>query len=222
LNNTLGQVGNNDWVGWHDAYDRPGSHLARRLGVVQSRIRDALDAMPAGPIRVISMCAGQGRDLIGALQGHPRRGDVTARLVEADPANAEAATTAAGAAGLPAVEVVCGDASTTSAYAGAVPADLVLACGIFGNVSDDDVARTVNRLPVLCAPGATVIWTRHRKEPDLTVDIREWFADAGFGEIAFDGPDDVKFGVGTHRLERPPEPFEPGVTMFRFVADDGG
>ena len=36
---------------------------------------------------------------------------------------------------------MCGDASTTSAYRGAVPADLVLACGIFGNVSDEDIQR---------------------------------------------------------------------------------
>ncbi|GHD35622.1 hypothetical protein GCM10010335_31060 [Streptomyces galbus] len=30
------------------------------------------------------MCAGQGRDLIGVLAGHPRRDDVRARLVELD------------------------------------------------------------------------------------------------------------------------------------------
>jgi hypothetical protein len=32
------------------------------------------------------MCAGQGHDVLGALPDHPRRGDVTARLVELDPA----------------------------------------------------------------------------------------------------------------------------------------
>ena len=56
-----------DWHEWHAAYDNPGSGLARRLAWVQDQVRAALDAAPAGPVRVISLCAGQGRDLIGAL-----------------------------------------------------------------------------------------------------------------------------------------------------------
>lgn len=31
-----------------------------------------------------------------------------------------------------------------------------------------------------------VIWTRHRRLPDLTPRIRAWFTDAGFDEVAFD------------------------------------
>jgi hypothetical protein len=68
---------------------------------------------------------------------------------------------------------------------GAVPADLVLVCGVFGNISDDDVKTTVLALPTLCAHGGTVIWTRHRREPDLTGAIRTWFKEAGFVERAF-------------------------------------
>jgi len=56
-----------DWHEWHAAYDNPDSGLARRLSWVQDRIRAALDAAPAGQVRAISLCAGQGRDLIGAL-----------------------------------------------------------------------------------------------------------------------------------------------------------
>jgi hypothetical protein len=37
-----------DWRAWHDAYDDPGSSLARRLAVVQARIADALAAAPPG------------------------------------------------------------------------------------------------------------------------------------------------------------------------------
>ena len=112
---------------------------------------------------------------------------------------------------------MCGDASTTDAYARAVPADLVLVCGVFGNVSDADMERTVRSLPMLCAPGATAIWTRHRREPDLTVSVRHWFAEAGFEEVAFIGSDDFLFGVGAHRLVAAALPFAAGRRLFTFV-----
>jgi hypothetical protein len=202
-----------DWQAWHREYDAPGSRLARRLAVVQGFIRDALDRMPPGPIRVLSLCAGEGRDLLGVLATHPRAADVTARLVELDP---ELAARAAAHAP-PGVEVLCADASTTSAYAGAAPADLVLVCGVFGNVSDRDIHQTVRSLSTLCAPRATVIWTRHRNPPDRTVDIRRWFGEAGFEEQGFVGPDDLLFGVGAHRLAVEPLPYAPDVRLFSFV-----
>jgi hypothetical protein len=190
--------------------------LARRLAIVQRHIRATLDTCGAGPIRVISLCAGQGRDLIEAIDGHPRGGDVRGRLVELDPRNCDAARATAPTG----IDVVAGDASDTSAYRGAVPAELVLACGVFGNISDEHIHRTIDTLPSLCAPGATVIWTRHRRPPDRTDDIRKWFDDAGFDEAAFECPDGFVFGVGVNRLARPPEPYEPDVKMFEFVGSD--
>lgn len=76
-----------DWQAWHDTYDVPDSWMARRLRAVQDRIREALDTAPPGPLRVVSVCAGQGRDLVDVLADHPRRDDVAARLVELDPGN---------------------------------------------------------------------------------------------------------------------------------------
>ena len=208
------------WTAWHEAYEDPVSRLSMRLACVQGRIRDALDDAPAGPIRVISLCAGQGRDLIGVLAaGHPRTPDVRARLVELDPDNAAYARDSAARAGLADVEVVTGDASTTSAYEDATPADLVLACGIFGNIADEDIQQTVEVLPHLCAEHATVIWTRHRAEPDLTWDIRSWFARRGFVELGWDTHPDHLYGVGTHRLVAEAEPYVRGITMFTFFGD---
>jgi hypothetical protein len=205
-----------DWREWHEEYEDPSSRLARRLRVVQAYIHDALDRMPPGPIRAVSACAGEGRDLLGVLAEHPRADDVVARLVELDPDLA-----ARGASAAPAgVDVVCGDASTTDAYAGAVPTNLVLVCGIFGNVSDEDIERTVRTLPMLCAPGATAIWTRHRRPRDLTVDVRRWFGEAGFEEFGFTASDEELFGVGAHRYVGPSVPFTAGVRMFTFVGYD--
>src|SRR5438874_2219130 len=53
-----------DWYAWHDGYDDPGSVIARRLTAVQRAIVAALDRYPPGRITALSMCAGQGRDLV--------------------------------------------------------------------------------------------------------------------------------------------------------------
>jgi hypothetical protein len=168
-----------DWVEWHRDYDDPGSLLSRRLELVQGHLHAGLERAPAGDVRLISLCAGQGRDVIGVLTGHPRRDDVRARLVELDERNAALARQAAQAAELHGVEVLEADAGITDACAGAVPAQIVVACGIFGNITDSDIQATVAALPSLCAPGALVLWTRHRLPPDLTPAIRSWFGEAG-------------------------------------------
>jgi hypothetical protein len=204
------------WVRWHADYADPQSRLARRLAVVQARSRQAVEAVPSGPVRLISACAGQGADVVGALAGHVRSTEVTGLLVELDPHNVSIARSALAAGGLTGIEVVQGDASTTDAYEGAAPADVLLLCGIFGNVSDEDVRNTVNNCSRLCAPHAHVIWTRHRRPPDLTTKIRRWFHESGFDEVAFDSPEDQMFAVGVHRLVAAPLPFEPGLPLFTF------
>ena len=209
-----------DWRAWHDAYDDPGSSLARRLAVVQARIAAALDAAPPGPLRAISVCAGQGRDLIPVLASHPRGHDVTARLVELDPELAAAAGRAAAAAGLAGVEVVTGDASLTDAYAGLVPADLVLVCGVFGNISDSDIRRTALCCAQLCAAGGTVVWTRARTPPDLVPQICGWFSEGGF-ELSWLSDPGAGFGVGVHRFTARPRPLAAGLRMFSFAGRDG-
>jgi len=214
---SMTSVTERDWYTWHHDYDEPGTTLARRLAAVQEQIRTALDAAPPGPLHAVSLCAGQGRDLIGALAGHPRRGDVSARLVELDPRNAAAARAAAEAAGLSRVEVVTGDAALTDQYAGMVPAYLVLVCGVFGNMTDDDVRRTIGYCTQLCAHGGTVVWTRGRWEPDLVPQICDWFADRGF-ELGWVSDPAQGWGAGAHRFTAAPVPLERGARMFTFTA----
>ena len=125
-----------DWVAWHEAYDDPRSPLSTRLRAVCGRLSDALDAAPPGPVRLLSLCAGQGRDVLGVLPGHPRTPQVSAVLVEYNPRNAALARRGAEQAGLPQVEVRQADAAQVANYADALPANVLLLCGIFGNVSD--------------------------------------------------------------------------------------
>lgn len=204
------------WAAWHQEYDVPGSGLAQRLAAVQAQIAATLDQAPPGPLRVISMCAGQGRDLIGVLAGHPRGRDVTARLVELDPDLAADARQQAAAAGLPQVEVVTGDAAEPAAYAGLVPADLVLACGVFGNISHEDIRQTIARLPQFCTAGGTVIWTRGRWAPDLVPQVCAWFEEQGFERCWVADP---PLGAGAHRFTGTPQPLAAGPGMFTFMTD---
>jgi hypothetical protein len=191
----------NDWVRWHDQYDDPLSPLTTRLKMVQAHVAYALNGAPPGPIRLVSLCAGQGRDVIEVLPAHPRSADLTAVLVELDPVNAQAARAQAATAGLDNVQVREADAAVVANYADALPADVLLLCGIFGNVPDDDIRRTAAAAARMCRQGGTVIWTRHRGEPDLTPRVRDWFADAGFDEVAFETvPTTRMTGVGVARL----------------------
>lgn len=208
-----------DWHAWHDRYDRTDHAFTQRLRTVRDRIRDELDRLPPGPIRIVSVCAGQGRDVIGALAGHPRAGDVSVRLVELDPRNVEHAREAAAAAGLEQFEAVCGDAADLGRYAGAVPAELVLVCGLFGNITDEDVLRTVDHCTQLVREGGAVIWTRHRDSPDLFPQICTWFEDRGFTRHWLSAPD-VRYGIAVHHSTTPARPLTPDTTLFTFVGYD--
>jgi hypothetical protein len=208
-------VAQRDWVGWHRDYDDPGSLLSRRLELVQGHLRAELGHAPAGDVRLIRLCAGQGRDVAGVLAGHPRRDEVRARL---DERNVAVARQAAQAAGLDGVGVLQAGAGITGACAGAVPARVVVACGIFGNITASGIQATVAALPSLCAPGALVLWARHRRPPDLTPAIRSWFREAGFREEAFGISRDGFMPVGAHRLTGEPAALVPGRRLFTFAA----
>jgi hypothetical protein len=208
-----------DWYAWHAHYDTPDSSLSLRLSWVQDQLRAALAGAKAGPLRVISLCAGQGRDLIGVLADHPRAADVTARLVELDPRNTEVAARLAAEAGLANVEIVTGDASLTSQYADLAPADIVLACGLFGNLTDAHIESTIGYCAQLCAEGGTVIWTRARWEPDLVPQICAWFEERGFERVWLSGPERRQC-TGAHRRTAPPLPLDLNAIMFTFTNHD--
>jgi SAM-dependent methyltransferase len=207
-----------DWHTWHDEYDEPGSELGDRLRTVRRHIVDAVDAAPPGPVTVVSICGGQGRDLAGALAEHPRRADVGGRLVELDADNAAAATGNLASAGVPGIEVVTGDASLSDAYAGLPPADLVVISGLFGHIDDDDHARLVGFLPQITRPGGRVVWTFTRLRPERVDPLRRRYAEAGLEELEFDllDGDRYLFTVGVNVNGNEPRAFEPGTKLFDF------
>jgi hypothetical protein len=215
--------GRTDWNAWHDDYADPDSALSTRLAIVRSEIRSALAASAASaasrPVTVLSACAGDGRDILGVLAERDERlpGLVEATLLETDPRNLERAERFCRAAGLTGVRLLDRDAGLSSSYLDAAPADLVLMCGVFGNLADADVHLLIEFLPALCRPGATLIWTRSRRAPDLTPSIRSWLADTRFTELSFIAPPGMEGSVGTHRYDGEPRPLPAGQRVFSFV-----
>jgi Methyltransferase domain len=229
-------ISSRDWFDWHERYDRPEGWHAERLVAVQRHIHDALDRT-IDPLRVVSVCAGQGRDLLGALDGHPRAAQVHARLVELDERNVRIANDSARAAGFTNVKAVVADAGVTDSYLGAVPADVVLVCGVFGNLNARDTETTIRRLAELCAPDAIVICTHGRRQRSLTHRvkrtlrtrrapwglsrrIRRWFREAGFEEVRYERFPRTQpkgyFSVASYRFRGAPAALRPATRLFTF------
>jgi hypothetical protein len=215
-----------DWDAWHDDYADPSSALSLRLAVVRSEIWAAFDRWEAAgtskPLSVLSACAGDGRDILGVLAeragrlpGEINRAAVT--LIETDRRNLARAEWFCAEAGLTGVRLLERDAGSSSSYLDAAPADLVLMCGVFGNITDADVRRLIEFLPALCRPGATLIWTRSRRAPDLTPTIRNWLAETGFTELSFTAPPGVLGSVGTNRFDGDLQPLVPDQQLFQFL-----
>lgn len=205
-----------DWAAWHASYDDPGSVQARRLSVVRRRVGESLDALGGTGRRVLSLCAGDGRDLLPELSSRSLS-DVGVVLVEWDAGLAERARASARAAGLHRVEVRTADASLWQSFADALPVDLLLLCGIFGNVSERDIRRTVAAVPAMLRTGGIVVWTRGRCEgTDLRPSVRRWFVQAGLTEVAYDGAPEL-YGVGVARLGTAATARELPERLFTFL-----
>jgi hypothetical protein len=87
---------------------------------------------------------------------------------------------------------------------------------VFGNITDEDVERTVGACPQLCKTGGTVIWTRSRTAPERVPLICGWFEERGFARQWLSEPD-AGFGVGVHRFCGEQQPLTEGLRMFAFV-----
>ena len=207
-----------DWRSWHRAYDDPTSALSRRLDEVVVVLRSALECAPLGPIRLMSLCSGDARDVTRALADHDRRNDVTGCLIELDPALADAAASNLSSIGSHLV-VRCGDAGDPHMFSDLLPADVLLLVGIFGNITDTDVQHLISHVPAICRQGATVIWTRHRREPDLTPSITQWFADAGCESSTFRSPGPGSFAVGKERYRNLTSRAQLPERLFTFRED---
>ena len=201
------------WQDWHEEYNDPQSRLSRRLAAVQGRLSVLLHP----GVTLLSLCAGEGRDVIPVLAARPELTGVRALLVELDPVLAARAGEAA--AGHPGVEVRGADAGRTDSYADVLPVDVLMLCGIFGNVDHRRVRDIVAAVPAMVTAGGHVIWTRGAAKGgvDLRPEVRRWFVEAGMPEVSFDGEPE-SYGVGVNRVVSPrPGSVEARARLFDFV-----
>lgn len=224
-----------DWHEWHRVYDDSASPLAHRLAEVRRQVRQVLIGhCPSGrPVQVLSLCAGEGRDLLPELAVSSCSG--SAVQVEIDPRIAERARQAAPPEDTGwVVDVRTADAGEVASWSDVVPVDLLLLCGFFGQLIDDDVTRIVAAVPALLRPGGTVIWTRVDSSgpydpTEATGDPADWvrglFHDAGLHEVAFVRPNDKKYRVGVHRRGAESDPHGHGELptgrLFSFIDPTG-
>jgi len=101
------------------------------------------------------------------------------------------------------------------------PADLVMLCGVLGNLTDADVRATVATVRSLAAPDALVVWTRgrcaERDTEEPTDSVRQWFGEEGFEEVLLDRPAETGYRVGAHRLVADPRPLGEDRRFFAFA-----
>ena len=209
-----------DWIAWHARYDDPTNPLVARRVAVSAAIRSLLDAAAPGPIRLLSLCGGDARDLVDALAGHARLVDVRAVVVELSTELAGRARENVRALGLnDHLEIRAADACSPPVFADVLPVDLLLLVGLFGNISDEDVARLIHSVPLMCRTNAAVIWTRHRRAPDLTPTIRRWFDNIGAASERFVSPGAESWSVGLERCSSVPVPSigQLPTTLFTFT-----
>jgi hypothetical protein len=212
---TLGGV--TDWRAWHAEYDDPTSRLSQRLQVVRARLGEILDSIDTRVPRLLALCAGDARDVIPVLRSRSDGRRVTAVLTEKDEVLAERARVAAEAAGLRNVEVRRADAGDVRSFSDVLPVDVLMLCGIFGNIERPTVRHIVEQVPAMVTSGGFVIWTRGGKEPDdPRPQVRRWFVEAEMPEVSFDGPPET-YGVGVNRVEASrPDRIDDG-RLFSFV-----
>ncbi len=210
-----------DWLEWHDLYNSEAK-LQQRLEIVREYISYSLDNAPTGNIQIVSLCAGDGRDLLGTLANHPRAKDVYARLVEINPQLVERGRESIESLGLTKqIEFINGDATASANYVGAVPADIVIVCGIFGNLADEnELNRLLGNLSFLSKKGAFVLWTRgHFNGVPYSDTVRKYFREFGFEEVNFKLTATGDMGIGIHRYlgENLPTPKEEQLFVFSGV-----
>src|SRR5215475_2953214 len=124
-----------DWATWHDLYE-VSTPLKERLLAVREQIAAAAAKVTGQSLHLVSICAGDGRDVIGTFAAADARHDVHATLIESHPALVARGQAAVAQLGLARrLTFRCADATQSSTYVDLRPAHLIVLSGVFGNLT---------------------------------------------------------------------------------------
>jgi hypothetical protein len=222
LQRVLARLSPADWVRWPERAYRNESYRSR-LRTVQDHVAECIDAVDSGSVQIISICAGDGRDVIDVVRSHRRRDDVRACLIELDEGSVAAGRKRASSAGLQQqVTFVAGDATDLASYQGHVPCDIAIVCGVWGHVPPAERENLVVGLASILRPGGLVVWTRGVGE-DLSRanEIRMHFNAPTWEESRMTVTPDGQWAVVTERYRGGAAVVPANGRMFEFRADAG-
>lgn len=209
-----------DWNHWYKDYETSPS-LRVRLKLVSEQIALMLHECPPGPIKILSLCAGDGRDVLSALHQHPRQADVSATLVDNHPESLARGREMAAQHNLSAqTNFIAADAGLAQTYEGIGHADLVLLSGFLGHLRHEDALKLISRLPMLAKNGGSVIWSRHillHDGAEQVTRLRREFRKHHFEEIHFDTTAEDGFAIGRVRFLGRSTPLDVTQKFFDFV-----
>jgi putative methyltransferase len=222
LRQRLRRFRSRSWKGWPaEAYSEV--RYQQRLEAVQEHLRKNLNEAPAGPLRLISICAGDGRDVIGVLQTHKRRTDVSAWLVELDRESVAAGVRETSIVGLDdIVRFINGDATDYTTYEGIAPANVVLACGVWGHVPAHERASLAGAIAELCKLRGTITWTRGVSAGMVRLnEIERLFVRPRWENVRTTITADKRWAVATYRNFGPPVALPVAGRIFNFQRHAG-
>jgi 2-polyprenyl-3-methyl-5-hydroxy-6-metoxy-1,4-benzoquinol methylase len=210
------------WSNWPAmSYQRVS--YRKRLQAVQDHFAASLAEAEPGPVRVVSICAGDGRDVMGVLESHARREDVNAWLVELDRKSVEAGIKRRDATGLSKlVTFLHADATDFATFKNILPCDIVMVCGVWGHVPPAERLSLVKALGKFCKPGGTVVWSRgvDRGRSRFT-DIQALFEHNSFERVSESITPDDKWAICTHRYMGRPVEVPTSGRIFNFQRKSG-
>ena len=170
-----------------------------------------------GPIRILSLCAGDGRDVFARAGGRDRRCGTRRRWSSSTTSSPTSPDDGSPHDG---IEVRHGDAGDWRGSSTFCPSTCCCSAASSATSRSLTFARRSPPCPRCSLQGHGDLdpWPV-RPDEDLRPTIRRWFADAGLSEVAFDG-DPERFGVGVARKGTGPASTSPATTRLLASFDE--
>ncbi|MNR04651.1 hypothetical protein D3C85_1206300 [compost metagenome] len=151
------------------------------------------------------------------LAHYPNSDNIHSYLVEIDERLVQECKHTVSDRGLQNVTVVKGDASLLRTYRDVIPADLILLCGIFGNIANEDILNTIESLAQLSKQGTRVVWTRNLRDPKVVPMIRHSFTANDFKEVDYRTTSDDSYAIGIYEFYGLSQRLKDDIQLFTFI-----